>query len=111
MKEDLMRRNNHFHIALDVGFLLVGNLAVAFGQPTLQVQVFQAGTMSPVYYQYRVVNNSGKSIVRVIVGRGDYYNGRSELLTAPLNWNFDIGVNPGSLTQPSAWGGNYVTRV
>lgn len=74
----------------------------ASGQ-TLKVQVFQIGNTSPVYYQYRVVNNSGKTISRIIVGRGSYYQGSPELATAPLNWNFDTEVNPGSVTQPVGW--------
>jgi hypothetical protein len=83
-------------------------IAPASGQ-SLHVQVFQVGNTSPVYYQYRVVNNSGKTISRIIIGRGDYYRGSPELATAPLNWNFNTEVNPGSVTQPSGWTGTVAT--
>ncbi len=94
---------NRLRVCCAAGTLAVLGAAVVFAQQAVVVQVYQAGGTSPVYYEYRVVNGALKAVVRLIIGRDDYYNGNAELVAAPLGWNFDTGTNPGSLAQPAGW--------
>lgn len=59
-------------------------------------------------YHYKVVNNSARAIVGLIVG-SDYYHGTSELTTYPVGWSVDSAIPAASFNSPSGWQAAVIT--
>jgi hypothetical protein len=82
--------------------------SAADAQQLTNVRVFRESVNNVVIYDYRLFNNTGRPVVALIIGRVRY-DADGQLQTAPKGWNFDKGVNTGSIGTPLGWNGDIGT--
>src|SRR3954451_24824753 len=78
----------------------------AFAEDNTRVQVLQVGSGSgPVWYRYKVLNETGRPIMRLIVGGSAHDKSAHELESAPQAWPSPTQSPLESIGQPAGWAG------